>query len=141
MLKTLLSAVLGSPHDRYVKRLRPVLAQIHEHEARLQALSHAEIQAQTAKFRTLIEERTRIQRAELEALKAAKHANPDPAERVSLDDRIAALEEEQRALHAQMENPAFWNGPQQAIATAQARLAVVPDELAAAYARWSALHG
>ena len=94
MLKTLLSAVLGSPHDRYVKRLRPVLAQIHEHEARLQALSHAEIQAQTAKFRALIEERTRIQRAELEALKAAKHANPDPAERVSLDDRIAALEEE-----------------------------------------------
>ena len=71
----------------------------------------------------------------------ARLSNKDRRASERLEKQIAALEEEQRALHAQMENPAFWNGPQQAIATAQARLAVVPDELAAAYARWSALHG
>ncbi|HWA41121.1 MAG TPA: hypothetical protein VG712_05880, partial [Gemmatimonadales bacterium] len=93
MLKTLLTAVLGSPHARYVKRLRPVLAEIHAHEARLGALTDADIQAQTAKFRALIEERTRADRTELERLKAEKHATPDPAERLKLDDRIAAVEE------------------------------------------------
>src|SRR5574338_1091601 len=93
MLKTLLTAVLGSPHARYVKRLRPVLAEIHAHEARLGALTDADIQAQTAKFRALIEERTRADRMELERLKAEKHATPDPAERLKLDDRIAGVEE------------------------------------------------
>ena len=94
MLKTLISAVLGSPHDRYVKRLRPVVAQILAHEARLQSLSDADIQAQTPKFRAVIDERIRAQRAEIERLKAEKHANPDPAERMKLDDRIAALEDQ-----------------------------------------------
>ncbi|HEX7918835.1 MAG TPA: hypothetical protein VF454_05485, partial [Gemmatimonadales bacterium] len=47
----LLTAVLGSPHARYVKRLRPVLAEIHAHEARLGTLADADVQAQTAKFR------------------------------------------------------------------------------------------
>jgi preprotein translocase subunit SecA len=94
MIKTLLSAVLGSPHERYVKRLRPVLAQIHEHEARLQALPESEIQAQTVKFRALIAERTRALRTELDGLKAAKHAAADPAERLKLDDRIAVVEDQ-----------------------------------------------
>ncbi|MCK9988179.1 MAG: preprotein translocase subunit SecA [Azoarcus sp.] len=93
MLKTLLTAVLGSPHERYVKRLRPLLAEIHAHEARLGALADAEIQVQTPKFRARIEELTRADRAELERLKAEKHANPDPAERLKLDDRIAVVEE------------------------------------------------
>src|ERR1041385_372388 len=94
MLKTLLTAVFGSPHARYVKRLRPVLAQIHAHEARLQALPDAEIQAQTARFRATITERTSALRAELDGLKAEKHAMPDPAERLKLDDRIAKVEDE-----------------------------------------------
>jgi preprotein translocase subunit SecA len=93
MIKTLISAILGSPHDRYVKRLRPVVAQILAHETRLQPLSDAEIQAQTAKFRTVIDERTRAQRAEIDALKAEKHAEADPTARMKLDDRIAGLEE------------------------------------------------
>ena len=68
MLKTLLTAVLGSPHVRYVKRLKPQIDAIHGHEARLATLSDAEIQAQTAKFRALIEERTSADRTELERL-------------------------------------------------------------------------
>src|ERR1041385_1478161 len=93
MLKTLLTAVFGSPHARYVKRLRPVLAEIHAQEARLKALPDAEIQAQTARFRASIAERTAALRGELDRLKAEKHANPDPAERVQLDDRIATAED------------------------------------------------
>src|SRR5688572_12789112 len=99
MLKTLLSAVLGSPHERYVKRLRPLVAQVHAHEARLGTLSEEEIRGQTAKFRAIIAERTDKLRAELEELKAAKHGNPDPSERLKLDDRIAKVEGEwKRAL-------------------------------------------
>ena len=93
MLKTLLTAIFGSPHQRYVKRLQPVLAEIHAHEARLQALPDDEIRGQTARFRTRIEERTSALRQELEALKAEKHACADPAERLQLDDRIAKVED------------------------------------------------
>jgi preprotein translocase subunit SecA len=94
MLKTLLSALFGSPHERYVKKLAPVLAQIHEHEARLKELPDAEIQAQTAKFRVRIDETTSAKRQELDGLKAEKHACPDPTERLRLDDRIAKAEDE-----------------------------------------------
>src|SRR5690242_7532857 len=93
MLKTLLTTVFGSPHARYVKRLRPVLAAIHAHEERLKALSDAEIQAQTARFRATIAEKTSALRGELDQLKAEKHAQKDPQERLTLDDRIAKVEE------------------------------------------------
>jgi len=71
----------------------------------------------------------------------ARLSNKDRRENERLEKQIAALEAEQKALHAQMEDPAFWSGPKEAIESAQSRLAVVPDELLAAYERWSALHG
>jgi preprotein translocase subunit SecA len=101
MIKTLVSAVFGSPHQRFAKRVRPLIAAVHAHEARLKDLPEDAVRAQTAKFRALIAERTGAQRAELDELRARKLAEKDPAARLALDDQIAKLEHEwKRALAA-----------------------------------------
>jgi len=92
MIKGLLSKVLGSRHDREVKRLAPVLAAIRRHEERLATLGEGELRAQTDRFRAIIRERTGAVTAELESLRTAKHACADPAERARLDERLRATE-------------------------------------------------
>jgi len=91
MIKKLMTAVLGSRHERDVKRVRPILVQIHEHEARLREVGDDELKAQTAKFRALIAERTSIVRSELEQVRLQKHDSADPAERDRLEDRADEL--------------------------------------------------
>ena len=56
-LQQMVSKVFGSRFQREVKQLRPLVAQVHEHEQRLKGLSDAEVQAQTALFRARIRER------------------------------------------------------------------------------------
>ena len=56
-----------------------------------------------------------------------------------LPARIAALEEEQAALHARVQAPEFYKEPSDAIAATLARVELVDDELLAAYARWDEL--
>ncbi|KAF0241389.1 MAG: ATP-binding cassette subfamily F [Planctomycetota bacterium] len=56
-----------------------------------------------------------------------------------LEKKIDALEEEKRALHAAMEDPGFWTGPKEPRDAAQARVAEVEGEIAAAFERWSLL--
>jgi preprotein translocase subunit SecA len=92
MIKTLMTAVLGTRYERDAKRLRPVLAQIQAHEERLKRLSEAELQAQTPKFREQIAARTGPLRTELEEVRAAKHGCADPAERDQLEQRFHELE-------------------------------------------------
>jgi ATP-binding cassette subfamily F protein uup len=58
-----------------------------------------------------------------------------------LERKIAALEDEQRALHVTMEEASFWTGPAERVAATQARLAEVEREVAAAYERWTSLQG
>ena len=53
--------------------------------------------------------------------------------------KIAALEEEQAALHARVQAPEFYKEPADTIAATLARVAQVDDELLAAYARWDEL--
>ena len=91
-----LTKILGSRFNRELKQLRPVVAAIHRHEEALKALSDAEVQAQTAKFRGLITERTSALTAEVERLRAAKHACADPDERDRLDKDLVKAEEDLR---------------------------------------------
>jgi ATP-binding cassette subfamily F protein uup len=65
----------------------------------------------------------------------------DRRELERLEKRIAALEEEQRALHAAMEDPAFWTGERERIESTRSRLAEVEREVAEAYDRWTAQGG
>ncbi len=51
MIQSLMKSVFGSSNDRYVKTLGKIVNQINALEPQIQALSDAELQAQTAKFR------------------------------------------------------------------------------------------
>ncbi|HEU4698163.1 MAG TPA: preprotein translocase subunit SecA [Gemmatimonadales bacterium] len=93
MIKQLMTAVFGTRHERERKRLQPILDQIHGAEAGLRELSDAEIQAQTAKFRGIIAERTGATLAELERVRAEKHGCADPAEREGLEKQAYELED------------------------------------------------
>jgi len=58
MFNRVLTAILGTRHERDLKRIQPILDAIHEHEARLAGVSDTEVQAQTTKFRAILAERT-----------------------------------------------------------------------------------
>jgi len=84
--------LFGTRFDRELKRVQPIIDAIHTHEARLKDLSESELQAQTAKFRAVIAERTGALAAEVERLKQAKHDCPDPVERAELGDQVVRAE-------------------------------------------------
>jgi len=92
MIKSLMTAVLGTRHARERKRLQPVVDRIHAEEEKLKGLSEAELKDQTRKFRERLGERTGAIKAELEQVKAAKHACADPVERDRLEGRHQELE-------------------------------------------------
>ncbi|MCA0376445.1 MAG: preprotein translocase subunit SecA [Gemmatimonadetes bacterium] len=85
MLKGLISKVFGTRHERERRRVQPILDEIHTIEERLASLSDADIQAQTAKFRGIIRERTGEIEARITALKAEKHDTAEAAERERID--------------------------------------------------------
>src|SRR5882762_5759026 len=95
--------IFGTRFNRELKRIQPIVDAILEHEVRLKDLTDSELQAQTAKFREVIAQRTGEVRAEVERLKQAKHDCPDPEERANLSDQLRKAEQEfvaalQRAL-------------------------------------------
>jgi preprotein translocase subunit SecA len=92
MIKSLMTAVLGTRHERERKRLQPLVDRIHAEEEKLKSLSEAELKDQTRKFRERLGERTGAIKAELEQVKAAKHACADPVERDRLEGRYQELE-------------------------------------------------
>jgi ATP-binding cassette subfamily F protein uup len=85
-----------------------------------------------------------------EKLVAGNAAKPKPVERKKLSfkeqreleqlpDRIAALEAEQGALQNRLANPAFYQGPPDAVRDLQTRLAALDAEIDAALVRWESL--
>jgi len=86
--------IFGTRFDRELKRIQPIVDAIHEHEVRLKDSGDAELQAQTARFRAAIAERTGAQHAEVERLKKAKHDCPDPEERANLTEQLRTAEQE-----------------------------------------------
>src|ERR1700689_2357795 len=51
MIDTVLAKIFGTKHEREVKAMRPILAAINDMEPRIQALSDADLAAQTVAFR------------------------------------------------------------------------------------------
>jgi preprotein translocase subunit SecA len=92
MIGKMMAAVFGSRQERDIKRVRPLVGQIHQHEQRLKALSEAELKGQTELFRTRLKERTGALARELEEVGAAKHSCADPVERDRLEERYHELE-------------------------------------------------
>ncbi|HEY4100300.1 MAG TPA: preprotein translocase subunit SecA [Gemmatimonadales bacterium] len=92
MIKQVFESVFGSRQEREVKRLQPVLASIHGHEARLAQLDEAELKGQTDRFRAILAEKTDTLRAEVDRLRAAKHGCADPVEREAIDQELQKAE-------------------------------------------------
>ncbi|MBL8138899.1 MAG: ATP-binding cassette domain-containing protein [Acidobacteria bacterium] len=70
---------------------------------------------------------------------ARKATNKERMERDALPAKIEALEAELKRLEAAVAAPDFYKQPAGDITATMARLAAVPDELLAAYARWDEL--
>ncbi|MEO8624822.1 MAG: preprotein translocase subunit SecA, partial [bacterium] len=92
MLKRVLSAFLGTRHDRDRKKIQPILDAIHEHEARLATASVEEIRGQTAKFRALLHERTDALESRASELRELKRAAADAVERERLDTELSGVD-------------------------------------------------
>src|SRR6185437_12545328 len=56
VVEDLLAKVFGTKHEREVKRMRPMLAAINDLEPQIQALSDAELAAQTVMFREQLDQ-------------------------------------------------------------------------------------
>jgi ATP-binding cassette subfamily F protein uup len=69
----------------------------------------------------------------------SKRSFKEEREYTSLPERIAALEQEQKKLHAAIHDPAFYTQPTVEIHAALERVAAIDDELLATLARWDAL--
>ncbi|MES2179536.1 MAG: preprotein translocase subunit SecA [Gemmatimonadota bacterium] len=88
MFKRVLTAFLGTRHERDRKKIQPILDAIHEHEERLKDASDDEIQAQTAKFRGILHERTDELETRASTLRGLKRAAADIAERDRIDTEL-----------------------------------------------------
>ncbi len=92
MLKTVVKRVFGTRFTREMKRMRPIVARIKEHEERLASLPDEDIRGQTAKFRAVIEERTTEIEEALETLREERRQTQNPQRRADLAERIASAE-------------------------------------------------
>jgi preprotein translocase subunit SecA len=100
MIKTLIEKVIGTRQQRDVRKLTPLLADIHRHEERLATLSEAELKNQTAKLRARVDELIGAKRLALQEIKDRKRHCEDPAERATLDEQAHQLEREYKRARA-----------------------------------------
>ncbi len=94
MIQRLIEQLFGTRQAREVRRLTPMVKEIHQHEARLTGLSELELKAQTARFRERIGEQTGAIKRSLTEVRQAKHDCEDPIERVVLEERAHTVEME-----------------------------------------------
>ncbi len=92
MLKTVITSVFGSRHDREQKRIQPIVSAINEHYERLHGVSEEELGAQTTRFRQIISERTGPLEERIAQLKEAKHSAEAADERDRLDEELSGLD-------------------------------------------------
>ncbi|MGQ0713288.1 MAG: preprotein translocase subunit SecA [Gemmatimonadaceae bacterium] len=88
MLKGIVTSLFGTRHERELKRIQPIVDEIHGHEERLGSFSDDEVRAQTQKFRVLIQERTGELESRIAELKERKRVTSDAAEREKTDDEL-----------------------------------------------------
>jgi preprotein translocase subunit SecA len=92
MFKRVISAVIGTRHERERKRVQPIVDEINEHYARLQTVSEEELRAQTARFRDILRERTADLEARVAELKQGKFNAVDATERERLDQELSGAD-------------------------------------------------
>ncbi len=88
MLKSLITAVVGSRHERERKRIQPIVDEINAWDKKLQAVSEAHIQGQTAKFRKIITDRTKDLGKRIAELREEKRLAAEALERERIDHEL-----------------------------------------------------
>jgi preprotein translocase subunit SecA len=88
MLKRLVTAVVGSRHERERRRIQPIVDQINEWDEKLQGVSEEELRGQTARFRALLAERTGELERRVAELKERKRTAKDASERERIDQEL-----------------------------------------------------
>ena len=74
LIDTLLHKVFGTPHERKVKQLRPVIAKIHETRKALEALDDAALAAKSAEFREKLKNGASLDDIKVEAFAVCQEA-------------------------------------------------------------------
>src|SRR5438093_3175035 len=92
MIKRVISAIVGSRHERERRRIQPIVDQINEWDEKLQRVSEEELRAQTQKLRALIAERTRELEQRVASLKEQKRTAKDAAQRERLDMELSGAD-------------------------------------------------
>src|SRR4051812_23204110 len=92
MIKRVISAVIGTRHERERRRIQPIVDAINEQGERVRSLSDDELRAQTEKFRGIVRDRTAVLEAKIADLKDRKHKATDPAERDALDAELGGTD-------------------------------------------------
>ncbi|MEK9136733.1 MAG: preprotein translocase subunit SecA, partial [Bacteroidota bacterium] len=90
----LIRKIFGSKHEKDVKALQPLVAEINPYYEECQKLSDDELKAKTVDFRSRIHEAIKDSEAKLAEAKAKLSTDMSPADREALHDEIAALEQE-----------------------------------------------
>ena len=92
MIKGLISAVIGTRHDRERRKIQPIVDEINQEYARLRDVSEEELRGQTAKLRGIIRERTSELEAQVADLRDRKRTATDPAERERIDAELSGAD-------------------------------------------------
>ena len=88
MLKKVISAVIGTRHERESKRIRPVVDAINAEYVRLQKVSDEELRGQTERLRGIVRDRTSELEKKVAELKARKHSATKPEDRDAIDAEL-----------------------------------------------------
>jgi preprotein translocase subunit SecA len=92
MFKRVISAFIGTRHERERKKIQPIVDEINEHWARLQKVSEEELRGQTAKLREIIHSRTGELEEQVASLKEQKRSASDPVERERIDTELSGAD-------------------------------------------------
>ena len=94
ILKNAIKKLLGSRHEREVRKLDPLVDEINERSEALRDLTDDQLRAKTDELKAQIAEGTGPIEEEIRSLRAEKAATTELAERESLSVKIQALEAE-----------------------------------------------
>src|SRR4051794_31503620 len=96
MIKRVISAVIGTRHERERRRIQPIVDAINGQGERLRALSDDQLRAQTDRFRGIVRDRAAEIEAKVADLKERKHHATDSVERDTLDTQLSGAETDLR---------------------------------------------
>ncbi len=98
----ILTKIVGTKHERDIKKIRPVVEEINRTYATCAELSDEALKGKTAEFRGRIAEATREVQEAREALRAGLEGAGDDGDRQDLLDEISEVESETREIEAEV---------------------------------------